>query len=271
LRARAPGKLVLSGGYAVLEGAPALVAAVDRYAIADSAEAAPMVTEEVGAALTAGELERAPWFDASELREGDHKLGLGSSASILVASLAAVWLERGGLESLLAAELFPRALAIHRAAQQGGSGIDVAAACFGGVLACRLATRGGALEVVPHALPPGVTIEVYACGRAARTADMLTAVAALAEREPARYRAAIDAAGQGASKAVDARDASRFVEAIADQATALAGLGEAAGVPIVTADVALLDGLARAEDACMLPSGAGGGDVAARGVHAVPA
>ena len=35
MRARAPGKLVLSGAYAVLEGAPALVAAVDRYAVAD--------------------------------------------------------------------------------------------------------------------------------------------------------------------------------------------------------------------------------------------
>ena len=33
--ARAPGKVVLSGAYAVLEGAPALVAAVDRYVVAD--------------------------------------------------------------------------------------------------------------------------------------------------------------------------------------------------------------------------------------------
>ena len=32
--ARAPGKLVLSGAYAVLEGAPALVCAVDRYVVA---------------------------------------------------------------------------------------------------------------------------------------------------------------------------------------------------------------------------------------------
>ena len=34
IRARAPGKVVALGEYAVLEGAPALVLAVDRYAAA---------------------------------------------------------------------------------------------------------------------------------------------------------------------------------------------------------------------------------------------
>jgi mevalonate kinase len=36
--ARAPGKLVALGEYAVLEGAPALVLAVDRYCVATLAE-----------------------------------------------------------------------------------------------------------------------------------------------------------------------------------------------------------------------------------------
>ncbi len=34
LEARAPGKLVALGEYAVLEGAPALVLAIDHYAVA---------------------------------------------------------------------------------------------------------------------------------------------------------------------------------------------------------------------------------------------
>jgi len=34
VRIIAPGKLVLTGAYAVLEGAPAIVVAVDRYAVA---------------------------------------------------------------------------------------------------------------------------------------------------------------------------------------------------------------------------------------------
>ena len=85
MKARAPGKLVLSGAYAVLEGAPAIVTAVDRYVTADPARRAELVTPEVSVALGA---EHAPWFDASELREDGEKLGLGSSAAIVVASLA---------------------------------------------------------------------------------------------------------------------------------------------------------------------------------------
>src|SRR6185436_10440568 len=85
--ARAPGKVVLSGAYAVLEGAPAIVTAVDRYVTADTAKKPSLVTPEVRAAL--GDA-RAPGFDASALRKGDQKLGLGSSAAILVASLGAV-------------------------------------------------------------------------------------------------------------------------------------------------------------------------------------
>src|SRR5262245_30830565 len=71
--AQAPGKIVLSGAYAVLEGAPALVAAVDRYVIADATRDADLVTPEVRAAIGSG---RAPWFDASALRARERKLGL---------------------------------------------------------------------------------------------------------------------------------------------------------------------------------------------------
>ena len=84
--ARAPGKLVISGAYAVLEGAPALVTAVDRYAVADSSKPVSFHTPEVATCLDRRE---APDVDPSALREGDLKLGLGSSAAILVASLAA--------------------------------------------------------------------------------------------------------------------------------------------------------------------------------------
>ena len=37
-----------------------------------------------------GELPEAPWYDASPLRGGKEKLGLGSSAAICVASLGAL-------------------------------------------------------------------------------------------------------------------------------------------------------------------------------------
>ncbi|WP_437738445.1 hypothetical protein [Sorangium sp. So ce1335] len=292
---RAPGKLVLSGAYAVLEGAPALVAAVDRYVLADPERPADLVTEEVQAAIDAGALDRAVWFDASALRSAppapragpsgassaaSRKLGLGSSAAILVATLAArASTDRSSAAATTMATaaaaaaaagqpmpawdaraLFLDALAAHRRAQGGGSGVDVAASVYGGVLCCRLGP-GGELAVTPHALPGKLAIEVFASDAAARTSDMLERVRALAARDPAAHRALLDAAAEGAAAAVLAADARAFVAALDRQVDALAELGARAGAPIVTPALARLRPAAAAEGAALAPSGAGGGDV----------
>ena len=55
MKARAPGKLVMSGAYAVLEGAPALATAVDRYAVADTERAPDRYSREVLAVLSQAE------------------------------------------------------------------------------------------------------------------------------------------------------------------------------------------------------------------------
>lgn len=118
-RARAPGKLLLSGAYAVLSGAPALVTAVDRYVLSDSLRAATFLTPEVHAAL--GD-RPAPWFDASALRDAGKKLGLGSSAAILVASLAALELDRepGLDDQTLCSRIYEPARLAHRIAEFAG-------------------------------------------------------------------------------------------------------------------------------------------------------
>ncbi len=256
--ARAPGKLVLSGAYAVLDGAPAIVTAVDRYAVADTARPAERVTPEVAAALGT---HAAPWFDASALREAGQKLGLGSSAAILVASLAAIALdERGPLDhAALSDAVLEPALAAHAKAQGGGSGIDVAASCRGGTL---VATRSERLELRAVELPPSLHIEVWAAGKPASTAELLGRVRAL---DAARYRALITPqrhASEQAVEALDRNDAAAFVAALAVQCGALAQLGDAAGAPIVTTEVRRLAEHAFRERAAVLPSGAGGGDVA---------
>ena len=196
--ARAPGKVVLSGAYAVLEGAPALVAAVDRYVVADSHREPDRLTAEVATALTQRTQQthqthqrtsasRAPWFDASALRDTSHdrKLGLGSSAAILVASLAALTTEEPGQspgdDQDLAQRVFAPALSAHRIAQRGGSGIDVAASTFGGVLCFRQGAREGELPSHEQVkLPSGLHIRVWSSLVSASTADMLTARTGLA-------------------------------------------------------------------------------------------
>lgn len=264
--ARAPGKLVLSGAYSVLEGAPCLVAAVDRYAIADAARPADFVTDEVRAAVEAGALERPAWFDASALREHapdgtSRKLGVGSSAAILAASLAAALGDRFEDEPAMRAAIFPIALAAHRKAQGGGSGVDVTASVFGGLLLAQLQPDGGLLAA-PHALPEGAVVEAYASPVSSSTRDLLRQIRALRQSDPARHRACLDAAGAGARAAVEARSIASLVAAVAAQTDALGALGDAAGAAIVTPEVAALRAAAEAEGGTFAPSGAGGGDIA---------
>jgi phosphomevalonate kinase len=277
--ARAPGKLVLSGAYTVLEGAPAVVAAVDRYASADPARPAERLTEELHAAMVLGVLDKAPWFDASPLRatapgHASRKLGLGSSAAILVASIAArgAWRrwERGdGPPWWDETALLTGALAAHRAAQGGGSGLDVAASVLGGVLRCSLDLDapaplhpGPRLEASSHALPPDILIAVLASEAESRTSSMLAAVRAFAARDPPGYRALLSEAAAGAFAATSATSAADFAAALDRQVEALTALGDRAGAPIVTPTLRQLRPDAAAEGAALAPSGAGGGDVA---------
>lgn len=283
--ARAPGKLVVSGAYSVLEGAPAIVVAVDRYVTADTSRAPDRVTDEVRAAMAAHAMRAAPWFDASPLRarlaDGrDVKLGLGSSAAILVASMAAAWANED--RTLDQRAMFQIALFAHRTAQGGGSGIDVAASVFGGVLVCRLPRPGDSrrpppsrpshemgptsremgLSVSPHTLPADMVLETFASPVAASTPDLVGRVRAFAEKDPEAYASLLAEASRWATAALSARTAEELTAILRAQASALAALGNAANAPIFTPDVVELDRIAEQEGAVFYPSGAGGGDVA---------
>ncbi|HEY2370743.1 MAG TPA: hypothetical protein VGH87_30320, partial [Polyangiaceae bacterium] len=147
MKVAAPGKLVITGAYVVLEGAPAIVCAVDRYAYAEDRNGE--TTREVAAAL-----DPAPAIDTRALEDASQKLGLGSSAAALVAALG---LRRAQAGEDLGAEkarrdIFERAREVHARVQGGGSGVDVAASTFGGVLHYTLSS------VEPVAFPKGITI-----------------------------------------------------------------------------------------------------------------
>jgi len=262
-RAHAPGKVVISGAYAVLSGAPALVSAVSRYVTADTARGADFVTDEVLAALVPE--ERAPWFDASELRADGRKLGLGSSAAILVASLFALEHER---EPGLAREqqlerVLLRAQAAHRKAQGGGSGVDVAASTRGGTFVYQLGAGG--TTVHPVRLPAELVIEIWTCPTSASTRELLAAVAEMARRAPEVYAPSMGSqvlAAHDAALAVQRHDARAFIAALRAQTRALSQLGAAANVPIVTPELGKLAPQAEQEGGVLLPAGAGGGDIA---------
>ena len=294
----APGKLVLLGEYAVLEGAPALVLAVDRRARVSLAPASGEYWEVVSPTLgheallhvgrdgvqwqdgpvpelawlatMFGELPFAAGLPPCRIvldsdaffiidRYGEQiKLGLGSSAAVIVALLGALHAcaDRG-------APTLVSSIAVHRAIQHGrGSGIDVAAAFAGGLSKFEL--RENSPECVPTQLPEALHWCCVFSGRPASTAALLGGVAAWREREPSAYADRMGELGTISSRGVDAvmdHDAASFLSSLRDYARALARFGDAAGVDIVSRGHRVLAALAEDCGAVYKSCGAGGGDV----------
>jgi phosphomevalonate kinase len=275
LRTDAPGKLVVSGAYAVLRGAPAIVTAVDRRVFADSERVADFRSREVeeGIRLLAekGPVGDHPWVDPGALRGKKEKLGLGSSGAICVAALAALLVdqkraqgERFSLDDL-AEQLFPLARRAHYLAQGGGSGVDVAASCFGGTLIVTVpADPPDALpSVEPALLPRGLCFEVWGFPGSASTSDFVKEVFALEQRDRRSFDAlftTLRAASDQAVVATRRGDPNDFVAALRMQSLTLEQLGKLAKVPIVLPEVSTLAGFVD-QDSSFLPSGAGGGDI----------
>jgi phosphomevalonate kinase len=258
VRIIAPGKLLLTGAYAVLEGAPAIVAAIDRHAVVDVSPTDTRLREDG---------HRPPRADVHALHdETGRKLGLGSSAAACVASFGAEALASGDdLRSpIVRARIFRAAREAHARAQGGGSGVDVAASVHGGVLRYAVGANGDAtLRALD--LPRGLHLTVYDSGTSARTSDMRARVNAFRTRPSANglFKQLGDLSIRAAA-AIEAGDGLSFIASAREFGDVLAVLGHAADAPIVLPPFAELASVAAREDAAFLPSGAGGGDVAVR-------
>ena len=195
-------------------------------------------------------------IDSSALRAGGHKLGLGSSAAVAVALTAAL-ARAAGLE-LDRGAVFELANAAHRAAQGGsGSGGDVAASTYGGLLRYERDTAP-----VPLAWPAGLAMLVVVTGTGSSTTDLVGRVAEYAARDHAGYRADMDrliALAECAPAAL--RSAELFLELASDYFDALRRLDAHAHAGIVTDRHRALRELAAQHSAVFKTSGAGGGDV----------
>jgi phosphomevalonate kinase len=139
---------MLSGEYAVLDGAPALMVAVNRRAVARvesggargsspfllavASELAAQRGDGDGAARVALQIA----VDSRGFYDGTNKLGLGSSAAV---TAAAVYLALASTDANISLEeVHAVAAAAHGRAQAPmgarGSGADIAAAVYGGVI-----------------------------------------------------------------------------------------------------------------------------------------
>ncbi len=258
----APGKMVLTGAYAVLRGHPSVVVAVSRGAVADDARRARS-SREVRAALGTDD---APEVDTRTLYDGSRKLGLGASAAVLVATLALRARAQGKDlgDPSTRRELFVEGRRAHEKAQSGGSGVDVAASVYGGALVYRLDEHGEG-HVLETRLPENVGFHAYAARTSARTTELRAVVDRLRTDRPvedARLFEALGEASRAAANACLSGEAQAFVAASIAFGEALSALGRAADAPIFSVADEELASLARSSGSAFHPSGAGGGDVA---------
>ena len=247
MRIVAPGKVVLVGEYAVLDGARAVVAAVDRGVQCDvhPADRLKITTPDGDDRYVRAALHDAP---AAHYAFAHHrpldlpsKPGLGGSAAAVVAARVAASAVRG--TPVDPSTLAEEGTAIHRAVQGGGSGIDVVASAHGGVLE----VHGDAVRALPTIHP----VIVWS-GSSAQTGPRVQQF--LGWRGRSDFVRNSDA------------NASRFSEApIACVAEARALLDRAtreAGIDWWTPSLRAICDLASAFGGAAKPSGAGGGDIA---------
>jgi phosphomevalonate kinase len=322
--ASAPGKLILTGEYAVLDGGPALVLAVDRRVVArrragprGSSAFLLAVIDEIErrlgkdhpAARSAAEIV----VDSSTFYDGTMKLGLGSSAAVTVAATALALSPDPAAVPVIDRELvLGIAGAAHAMAQSTragrdssvmiprpsasgattgwhrarGSGADIAAAVYGGVIAFQretpdrvawpseAAARGRAITAEGATIdrltwPAGLRLIPFFTGQTADTPTLVTAVHDARERDRVAVDAAlaaIDKASRAACQACAMRAPEialkALLSALALAAQAVDQLAAATRVPLVPSSVtaarkamAQLRGTAKT-------TGAGGGDIA---------
>ncbi len=285
--ARAPGKLVALGEYAVLDGAPAVVLALDRYVEAEIApsrdggcfletradrtvEQRFAAGESSGSALVDLVTAAAPAFayhatiDSRTLYSGAAKLGLGSSAAVLTAFA-------GAFAALARAQGLPvpepgvaELIELHRRFQGGkGSGLDVAAAYTGGAITFSL-SGPGVPQIGSVRLPNSVGFAGLFAGRSASTPELVAHYRAWRRdrpREAAALLRQLRSQAEAGCAALREGDAAAWLEAFGAYGRGLQELGDEMGAAVVTAEHREIGAEAQRHGVAYKVSGAGGGDL----------
>lgn len=266
--ASAPGKLIVAGEYAVLDGAAAVVIAVDRRAVARRvAGATPSSPFLAAIAERTGVADIV--VDSAAFYADGRKLGFGSSAAVTVAAAALARGDAGDRDAI-----FELADAAHARAQGvRGSGADLAAAIHGGVIAFTRAplARGGRPAIEPLAWPPELVLLAFDAGAPAGTADLIARVTAARAAAPVAVSAALTAIADAAHELRDALacpDPGAAIAAIARGGEAMDLLAAATGLPLVPRCVSAARPAIERLGGALKTTGAGGGDV---GIAVVPA
>lgn len=212
--------------------------------------------------------------------ESGHKYGLGSSAAVVTAMVAAVlakFLPNDPVEDLV----FKLASIAHVSVQGNGSGADIAASTYGGILGYRsfqaewlldeLKKEASIVELVDRdwkylsiervTLPADLRLCVGWTGSPASTGSLVKEIRKLkGQAAYAAFLAGSKAAVEDVLHGMQHNDLARFLKGIEANRVVLAELGLAANVVIETERLLELSEIAKDLGGAGKLSGAGGGD-----------
>ena len=317
IKVTAPGKLILIGEYVVLEGAPALVCAVDRYAEVTLQESsgdnylvdAPSINiKDIRFSLTENNLvsfssevdletqKKLTFFkntfeyawqycrnfnvtdtnfkitintDAFYSQRLSIKLGFGSSAALTVAIVKALFrLINKNIESKdVRNQLFRLSLAAHKKAQGNvGSGIDIAASSYGGVLHYRVGLNKKAEHLIPEKISPWEelpTLTVFT-GSSESTRKMVFGVNEMKKKKPEAYNELmreLKSTSIEGCETYKSKNLFGFINAIKTYHVQMNLLGKNSGMPIISPVHQQIARIVHQSGGAYKPSGAGSGDI----------
>jgi len=195
------------------------------------------------------------------LSDTDDKLGLGSSAAFSTSLLKALFDSHGVTVPL--DDIFEIAREIHFSAQgKKGSGIDIAASVFGGVLEYKISSAPtGIIKVEKN---KNLKMIFVWSGCSVSTVDMLTELDAYQQANPQKFSDLIKkmtSLSDDACKYYSAKQVTPFLENLENYFYLLKQLGDDAGLPIISREHQEIASMVESVGAVYKPSGAGGGDM----------
>jgi phosphomevalonate kinase len=315
IKTTAPGKLILLGEYAVLEGAPAIVSAVDRFAMVtlnsldglnfkfssptlDIKDLMFFFQDSGKVQFTGKNLEKIKpklTFIKSALEhfnnrynffsiikpfeitadtthfyqdKAKEKFGLGSSSAMTVALWGALFRFQNTHKRLDKKKIFEEARALHFAAQGNrGSGIDIAASVYGGMLQYQILTdlkKPETIFITPTQLPLGIYIIPVWTKESASTRSLVGKVQNFKRTKPAKYFSLMEKfqhlCREGCQSFFNGK-VDNFLQICADYFILLDELSKQSEADIISREHREIAKITNKLGAVYKPSGAGGGDL----------
>lgn len=215
----APGSTMLSGEHAVLHGQPAIACAVDKritVKLIPRLDKSFVIHSQLGtyqSEITDPKIDSrflfiiqavkiikpSTGFELEVTSDFSHKVGLGSSAAVTVATCTA--LKLFNREKIDADEIFQISLKTIISVQKTGSGCDLAASVYGGIITLKNDDDSRKVRRLDCELPE---LSLYYCGYKMKTPDVIELVNQKSTEFPELYETLYSLMGKTTEETIKA-------------------------------------------------------------------